>query len=151
MMIVFKKGNLLEDPAEALVNTVNTVGVMGKGIALQFKNAFSENYRRYRDACAGGKFRTGQLLVVRDVNLLYGEKLIINFPTKEDWKNPSRYEYIESGLSMLAAWLKENPVSSLAMPALGCGNGGLEWERIKKMITWQLGSLPVNIAVYEPA
>ncbi|TSD66369.1 macro domain-containing protein [Inquilinus sp. KBS0705] len=114
---------MLEDPAEALVNTVNTVGVMGKGIALQFKIAFGHNYKKYKEACLGGQFSTGQLLAVRDTNLLYGETLVINFPTKQDWKNPSKYEYIEKGLVMLASYLMENRIHSLAMPALGCGNG----------------------------
>jgi O-acetyl-ADP-ribose deacetylase (regulator of RNase III) len=100
-MIRFTTGNIMESSAEALVNTVNTVGVMGKGIALQFKNAFPANFKRYRDACIKGELETGKLLVVKDTNLLTGEKTIINFPTKRNWKNPSKNEYIASGLIAL--------------------------------------------------
>lgn len=149
-MLRFTTGNLLDSGAEALVNTVNTAGVMGKGIALQFKNAFAHNYEVYRKACRSGKLQTGQLLAVRDSDLILGERLIINFPTKQHWKLPSRYEYIESGLLMLAAYLKENPLKSLAMPALGCGNGGLDWKRVRAMIEHHLSPLDTDIWVYEP-
>ena len=94
-MLHFLKGNLLDSTADALVNTVNTVGVMGKGIALQFKEAFPVNNKKYIDACKNGELQTGKLLMVKDQNALLGEKLIINFPTKKHWRNPSKYEYIE--------------------------------------------------------
>jgi O-acetyl-ADP-ribose deacetylase (regulator of RNase III) len=150
-MIRFTKGNLLESGAEALVNTVNTVGVMGKGIALQFKQAFPANYKLYRDACKNGELQTGKLLVVKDSNLLTGEKTIINFPTKQDWKNPSKNEYIASGLIALLSYLKQSKLKSIALPALGCGNGGLDWQVIKPMLTGILSELNMEIIIYEKA
>ena len=95
-MIRYTTGDLLSSSAEALVNTVNTVGVMGKGIALQFKNRFPHNYKVYRDACKNGTFTTGQVLVVKEDNLM-NSKLIVNFPTKSHWKGDSKYEYIQTG------------------------------------------------------
>jgi O-acetyl-ADP-ribose deacetylase (regulator of RNase III) len=145
-MLRFTTGNLLDSNAEALVNTVNTVGVMGKGIALQFKKAFPVNNKRYREACKNGELVTGKLLVVEDSN-----KTIINFPTKEDWRNPSKNEYIASGLIALLSYLKQSKLKSIALPALGCGNGGLEWKVIKPMLTGMLSELTIEIIVYEPA
>ncbi|AYL96549.1 macro domain-containing protein [Mucilaginibacter celer] len=150
-MITYTQGNLLADKAEALVNTVNCVGVMGKGIALAFREAFPLNYKLYRAACAAGEVQPGKLFIVSDFNLFYGQKRIINFPTKTDWRKPSQYEYVESGLKALVGHLNANPVATLALPALGCGNGGLNWERVKEMIESQLGDLPAAISVYEPA
>lgn len=149
-MLRYTTGNLLDSSAEALVNTVNTVGVMGKGIALQFKQAFPHNYSLYKQACANGTLTTGKLLAVKDSELLLGERLIINFPTKQHWKMPSRYEYIESGLIALVAYLKKNPVGSLAMPALGCGNGGLDWHKVRPTIEQHLSELNMSIWLYEP-
>jgi O-acetyl-ADP-ribose deacetylase (regulator of RNase III) len=149
-MLRFTTGNLLDSSAEALVNTVNTVGVMGKGIALQFKQAFPQNFQMYRQACLNGTLQTGQLLVVKDHDLLTGERLIINLPTKRHWKLPSTYEYVESGLVSLVAYLNANAVQSMAMPALGCGNGGLDWKIVKPMIERHLAELEVSIWVYEP-
>jgi O-acetyl-ADP-ribose deacetylase (regulator of RNase III) len=150
-MIVLKKGNILESNAEAFVNTVNTVGVMGKGIALQFKNAFPHNFEKYQYACKKRKLEIGQLLIITDFNFLYGEKCVINFPTKIHWRNPSRYEYIETGLITLTAYLQESTYQSVAIPALGCGNGGLKWVIVKQMITAHLQSCKCLIEVYEPA
>jgi O-acetyl-ADP-ribose deacetylase (regulator of RNase III) len=149
-MIRFINGNILDSSAEALVNTVNTVGLMEKGIALQFKQTFLRNYILYKEACLKGKLQTGHLLVVKDNDLLLGDRLIINFPTKTHWKLPSKQEYIESGLIALVAYLKENPVKSLALPALGCGNGGLDWRIVKPMIANRLSQLDMAIWVYEP-
>jgi O-acetyl-ADP-ribose deacetylase (regulator of RNase III) len=149
-MLRFTTGNLLDSSAEALVNTVNTVGVMGKGIALQFKQAFPHNFNVYKQACNNGHLTTGKILAVKDRELLLGERLIINFPTKSHWKSLSTYEYIESGLIALVAYLTENPVKSMAMPALGCGNGGLDWAKVKTMIEDHLSGLELSIWVYEP-
>lgn len=149
-MLRFTTGNLLDSSAEALVNTVNTVGVMGKGIALQFKQTFPHNYSLYKQACLNGTLTTGKILAIKDSELLLGERLIINFPTKQHWKMPSRYEYIESGLIALVAYLKKNRVNSLAMPALGCGNGGLDWNKVRPMIEQHLATLDMSIWVYEP-
>jgi len=149
-MLRFTTGNILDSSAEALVNTVNTVGVMGKGIALQFKQAFPHNFNVYQQACLNGQLTTGRILAVKDSELLLGERLIINFPTKQHWKMPSKYEYVESGLIALVAYLQANPVKSMAMPALGCGNGGLDWQKVKPMIENHLFQLDMPIWVYEP-
>lgn len=140
----------MDSSAEALVNTVNTVGVMGKGIALQFKQAFPHNFNVYKQACLNGHLTTGKILAVKDNELLMGERLILNFPTKQHWKMPSKYEYVESGLIALVSYLQDNPVKSIAMPALGCGNGGLEWQKVKLLIEQHLAGLDMALWVYEP-
>lgn len=149
-MITFLTGDLLKANAQALVNTVNTVGVMGKGIALQFKEAFPYNNKIYIQACKKDELEPGKLLTVRDSNLLYGEKLIINFPTKKHWRHPSKYEYIEKGLASLRELIEKEDIKSIAIPPLGAGNGGLEWEKIKPMITNALRNLSVDVLIYEP-
>jgi O-acetyl-ADP-ribose deacetylase (regulator of RNase III) len=149
-MILFTRGNLLEAEAEALVNTVNTVGVMGKGIALMFKERFPENFRAYQAACKAGTFHVGDMLVTQQARL-DGPKWIINFPTKEHWRNPSRIEWVESGLQRLRQVLVERGIASVALPPLGSGNGGLHWEDVKARIVAALSDLPgVNVMVYEP-
>src|SRR3569833_206016 len=100
-MITYKKGNLLEDKAFVLVNTVNTVGIMGKGIALTYKKQFPFNYECYKYACKTGMLNIGGMLCIEDNSMLYGNKLIVNFPTKKHWRNPSEYQYIEAGLKAL--------------------------------------------------
>src|SRR5690606_33711753 len=107
-MIRYVAGNRLDSKAQALVNTVNTVGVMGKGIALQFKKAFPENYHLYKKACKAGEIEIGKLFVTRDSNLHAGEKIIINFPTKKHWRNPSQYRYIQAGLNDLVRVIHEH-------------------------------------------
>jgi O-acetyl-ADP-ribose deacetylase (regulator of RNase III) len=113
-MITYHTGDLLQAPAQALVNTVNTVGVMGKGIALQFKEQFKENLRAYLKACKEGTLEPGKLLVVRDHTLEGGEKVIVNFPTKTNWKQKSKYDYIEDGLRELARIIPEYGIESIA-------------------------------------
>ncbi len=149
-MIKYIKGNILDSEAQALVNTVNTVGVMGKGIALQFKKAFLNNLKAYEEACKRKEIEVGKLFVTRDSNLNTGEKIIINFPTKTDWQKPSEYSYIEAGLNDLISVIKNYEIKSIAIPPLGSGNGGLEWERVKKMIDNKLNSIDIEIFVYEP-
>lgn len=149
-MITYVEGNILDSSAEALINTVNTEGVMGKGIALQFKKAFPSNYKLYREACKNQEIGVGKLFAARDRNLSAGEKLIINFPTKKSWRKPSEYEYIEKGLDDLIHVIEEQNIKSIAIPPLGAGNGGLEWERVKKMIELKLQPLDINIYVFEP-
>jgi len=149
-MIHYVNGNLLESKAQALVNTVNTVGVMGKGIALQFKNNFPNNFKIYAKACKENAFAVGQLLVVEDENLMSGKKLIINFPTKDDWRKPSEYEYIEKGLLELARIIEEKQILSIAIPPLGTGNGGLEWNRVNELIEKYLSNINCEILVYQP-
>jgi O-acetyl-ADP-ribose deacetylase (regulator of RNase III) len=149
-MIIEVKGNLLESPAVALVNTVNTVGVMGKGIALQFKNAFPHNFEVYKRACADGEVAIGEILAVEDRNLLYGNKLILNLPTKTHWRLPSEYTYVENGLLALRDYMLIHRVESIALPALGCGNGGLDWQKVKAMMEDALGDFQIPVWVYEP-
>jgi len=149
-MIKYIKGNLLEAPAQALVNTINTVGVMGKGIALQFKEAFPNNYSRYVEACKTGWLQPGRLLVVTETSPA-GDKIIINFPTKTQWRLKSKYEYIESGLIALTAELDKGQIKSIAIPPLGCGNGGLRWSRVKQLIEQYLSRFTfIEVLVYEP-
>ncbi len=149
-MIHYKTGNLLESEADALVNTVNTVGVMGKGIALQFKNMFPTNFKTYLNACKNKELHVGQLLVSEDVSLLSGKKIIINFPTKTNWRLPSEYEYIEKGLIALVEVIKERNIKSIAIPPLGSGNGGLDWHKVKSLIEKYLSNLDCEIFVFEP-
>jgi O-acetyl-ADP-ribose deacetylase (regulator of RNase III) len=148
-MIHYTKGNLLNSKAHALVNTVNTMGVMGKGIALQFKEAYPENFRLYRDACKEGKLQVGNLLIVKELDI-QGERVIINFPTKTKWWLKSDYSYIESGLQALVRAITENGLRSVAIPPLGCGLGGLKWEKVRLMIERYLGDVDADIYVYEP-
>lgn len=150
-MIVFTKGNILESGADALVNTVNTQGVMGKGIALQFRNSFSHNYKLYQEACKAGELLPGKLLIVKDQNLLGGGVWIINFPTKTSWRKPSEYEYIEKGLDELVSRLPEMNISTIALPPLGSGNGGLDWNKVKALIEKKLSGISQKVLVYEPS
>lgn len=149
-MIKYITGDILESNADALINTVNTVGVMGKGIALQFKKAFHNNYKAYVEACKRNEIEIGKVLIVKDSNLSSGTKYIINFPTKKDWRKPSEYSFIDAGLDDLIRVLKEYKIKSVAIPPLGAGNGGLEWEKVKKLIEYKLGNLDVEIIVFEP-
>jgi O-acetyl-ADP-ribose deacetylase (regulator of RNase III) len=149
-MLYLTKGDILHSKAEALVNTVNTIGVMGKGIALQFKEAFPVNNKRYVEACKNKELTPGKLLAVWDTNLLLGKKLIINFPTKAHWRYPSKYEYIESGLAALRDLLTKEKVKSVAIPPLGCGLGGLDWNKVRPMIESQLQDLALDIYLFEP-
>lgn len=133
-MIKETSGNLLDAKTEALINAVNTVGVMGKGIAMQFRQKFSEKYfKDYKQACYSGALTTGKVHVYQLQNNTY-PRYIINFPTKRHWRDPSRLEYIESGLKSLTETLQKLNVKSAALPALGCGLGGLRWTDVRLMI-----------------
>ncbi len=150
-MLELTRGNLLEADTEALVNTVNTVGVMGKGIALQFKKAFPENFRVYERACANEEVALGKMLIVENRELT-GPRHIINFPTKRHWREKSRIEDIESGLLALVKEVKERGIQSIALPPLGCGNGGLRWSEVFPRIRAAFEGLPdVRVVVFEPA
>ncbi|KER66366.1 Appr-1-p processing protein [Burkholderia cepacia] len=148
-MITFTQGNLLEARTEALVNTVNTVGVMGKGIALMFKERFDENFRRYAIACKAKEVQTGKMFVT-PVHELDGPRWIVNFPTKQHWRAPSRMEWVVEGLQDLRRFLIEQQVQSIAIPPLGAGNGGLEWADVREQIELALGDLDIDILVFEP-
>lgn len=149
-MIHYVEGNLFESKAEALVNAVNTVGVMGKGIAMQFKTHFPVNYKVYAKACKQNELEIGKLLVVNDKSELYGEKLIVNFPTKMDWKNPSQYEFIERGLIALVEWITTQQIRSIAVPALGAGLGGLDWREVKLLLEKYLQNIACEVYIYPP-
>lgn len=148
-MITFTQGNLLEARVEVLVNTVNTVGVMGKGIALMFKERFAENFRLYAAACKAGKVQTGRMFVT-PVHELDGPRWIVNFPTKQHWRSPSRLEWIVDGLQDLRRFLLEHQIHSIAIPPLGAGNGGLEWTAVREQIELALGDIATEVLVFEP-
>ncbi|MHA4894639.1 macro domain-containing protein [Pedobacter sp. PWIIR3] len=151
-MIDFKTNNLLQADVEALVNAVNTVGIMGEGIALQFKEKFDLNYKIYKKACAAGEVVPGEMFVT-NTNHAIGPKYIINFPTKTDWHTSTKLEYIESGLDDLIKVIEEKNIKSIAIPALGCGNGGLNWGVVKPLILNKLKLMEdhLNIQIFEPA
>ena len=150
-MIRFTTGNLLDAEAEALVNTVNTVGVMGKGIALMFKEAFPENLKIYETACKAGDVKVGKMLVTENKDLVNGPRWIINFPTKKHWRQPSKMEWIIDGLEDLKRVITDRNIKSVALPPLGSGNGGLEWKEVRVRIETTLRSMPdVDFIVYEP-
>ena len=149
-MITYTQGNLLDAPAEALVNTVNAVGVMGRGVALMFKEAFPENFRAYEAACKRNEVKTGHVFATERHQLI-GPKWIINFPTKQHWRNPSKIEWIEQGLEDLKRFIVAHKIRSIALPPLGTGNGGLDWSDVKPRIERALGSLQdVDVVVFEP-
>jgi O-acetyl-ADP-ribose deacetylase (regulator of RNase III) len=148
-MLTFIQGNLLEARTEALVNTVNTVGVMGKGIALMFKERFPENFHRYAAACKAGEVRTGRMFVTQ-TGELDGPRWIINFPTKQHWRADSRMEWITEGLYDLSRFIVQNKVKSIAIPPLGSGNGGLDWGDVRRQVEKILGDLDAEIIVFEP-
>ncbi|HTF70827.1 MAG TPA: macro domain-containing protein [Edaphobacter sp.] len=149
-MLELMKGNLLDAPVQALVNTVNTVGVMGKGIALQFKQAFPDNFKVYEAACKRHEVVPGKMLVV-PTHRFDNPKCIVNFPTKRHWKGKSRIEDIEIGLSDLVDVIRRENIRSIAVPPLGCGNGGLEWSTVRPKIEKALGQVPdVRVLLYAP-
>jgi len=148
-MITYVTGNILDSDCDALVNTVNTVGVMGKGIAKQFKDRYPSNYYAYRKACAAGELCIGGLLITQDLDQR-GPRTIVNFPTKKHWRNPSKYEYITSGLAALKLAIQEKAIASIAIPPLGCGHGGLQWIQVRPMIADALSDLEVHVVIYEP-
>jgi O-acetyl-ADP-ribose deacetylase (regulator of RNase III) len=149
-MMRFTQGNLLDARVDAMVNTVNTVGVMGKGIALMFKERFPENYKAYAAACKAEAVRVGEMFVTASVEL-EGPRWIINFPTKQQWYQPTRLEWVRSGLVALKTVIREKQIKSIALPPLGCGNGGLDWAVVRPIIESALAELQdVEVVVYEP-
>lgn len=149
-MIELKQGDILKAQAEALVNTVNCVGVMGRGIALQFRKAFPGNYKAYKAACERKSIQPGRMLV-HDLSRLVLPRFIINFPTKRHWKGKSRIEDIEAGLPALVEEIRRRGIRSVAVPPLGCGLGGLDWEEVRPRIEAAFRDLPdVQVLLYEP-
>ncbi len=144
-MIRYEKGSLLDSSAQTLVNTVNCVGVMGKGIALEFKRRYPEMFVEYARMCERHQ-------VVPGVPVCHEAKgkLIVNFPTKDHWKARSRLSDIEHGLQLLRKSYRAWNITSIAVPPLGCGNGGLEWSDVRPLIEKYLGDLPIEVSVYSP-
>lgn len=145
-MITYVIGNLFESPARVLVNTVNTVGVMGKGIAKDFKTIYPEMFQEYQNLCETKQLTVGKLWLYKTPN-----KWILNFPTKTTWRQPSRIEYIEIGLKTFVKGYAQRGITSIAFPPLGCGNGELDWEKqVRPLMDKYLKKLPINIFVYPP-
>jgi O-acetyl-ADP-ribose deacetylase (regulator of RNase III) len=145
-VITYARGNILASRKETITCTVNCVGVMGKGLALEFKKTFPGMLGPYVEACATKKLAIGKPWIwkVNDV------RQVLCFPTKDDWKRPSEYGFIESGLLAVAKMCREGEIHSLAVPPLGCGLGGLEWGKVKPMVEQALGGLDMDVEVFEP-
>lgn len=149
-MIEYKTGNILGEDAEALVNTVNCVGFMGRGISLQFKKAWPENFKAYAAACRRQEVRPGRMFVF-EIGSLTNPRYIINFPTKRHWRGKSRIEDIEAGLAALVAEIRQRRILSVALPPLGAGLGGLDWAEVRPRIERAMRDLPdVRVIVFEP-
>ncbi len=149
-MIELKQGNLLEEETDALVNAVNCVGVMGKGIALQFKQAFPENFQHYKTTCKQGQIQPGKMFTV-EINQSLKPRYIINFPTKRHWRRKSTLDDLETGMTALVTEVQQLEIESISVPALGCGNGGLDWKAVKPLIIKAFEQLPaVRVVLFEP-
>jgi O-acetyl-ADP-ribose deacetylase (regulator of RNase III) len=149
-MIRLGQGNLLEAKVEAVVNTVNTVGIMGKGIALMFKERFPANFDAYVHGWKNGELEIGRMFVTRNEEF-FGPRWIINFPTKTEWRANSRLEWIEDGLTDLVRTIEEKKIRSIAIPPLGCGNGGLDWDDVRPLIVAAIDGIEdLEAVIYEP-
>jgi O-acetyl-ADP-ribose deacetylase (regulator of RNase III) len=145
-MITYVAGDLFMSPAKVLVNTVNTEGVMGKGIALHFKKIFPDMFRMYQEYCEAGDIQIGKLWIYKTPH-----KWVLNFPTKKAWRQPSKVEYIEAGLRKLTERFGHLGIHSIAFPALGCGNGELDWEEVvRPLMETYLNKLPADVFVHPP-
>lgn len=143
-MITYVSGNLFEAPAKVLVNAVNTVGAMGKGIALEFKRIYPDMFSQYRRFCENGQFTIGKLYLYKT-----DHKWVLNFPTKKHWRDPSRLEYLEAGLKKFRDCYRSVGITSIGFPALGCGNGELDYEtQVGPLMEEHLGDLPISVLVY---
>ena len=143
-MITYVRTNIFESNAQVLVNTVNTVGVMGKGLAKEFKRLYPEMFKTYQKFCEEGTLTVGKLQVYKTPN-----KWVLNFPTKANWRHPSKIEYIEQGLEKFVENYKRLGVKSVAFPMLGCGNGGLSWEdEVKPLMEKYLADLPIDVFIH---
>ncbi|TKB53078.1 macro domain-containing protein [Ferrimonas aestuarii] len=149
-MIKFKQGDFFDYDADVRVNTVNCVGVMGKGVAAAFKTKFPEMFKEYARLCKLGEIRPGKPHLWKEGDMFSKALEIVNFPTKDHWRKPSEYEYIESGLQWMHDYLVDKERSTITLPALGCGHGGLDWDRVKNLISKYLGELEHDILVFEP-
>ena len=146
-MVEFTTGDLFAVPAQVRVNTVNCVGAMGKGVALQFRTRYPAMFTIYRALCFDGRLRPGRLHIWHAPD----GTTIVNLPTKDHWRNPSEYAYIASGLQALRRYLAPRGAIAVALPPLGCGNGGLDWQRVAPMITQALGDIDARVLAFTPA
>ncbi|MEZ4300620.1 MAG: macro domain-containing protein [Polyangiaceae bacterium] len=142
-MLKYVSSNLFDSPAQTLVNTVNVVGVMGKGIAAEFKRRYPDMFRRYAEHCKSGSLDIGKLYLYRTAN-----KLILNFPTKKHWRNPSKLEYIDAGLKKFVDTYALHGIASVSFPQLGCGNGGLPWSEVQPLMERYLRNLPIPVYIH---
>ena len=142
-MIQYLEGDLFSTPAQTIVNTVNTVGVMGKGIALTFKKRYPDMFDSYRKACENHSFKTGKLMLFYE-----SDYWVLLFPTKQHWRNPSRLEYIEEGLRNFRDNYALKGITSIAFPRLGCGNGELDWNDVKPLMERYLDKIPIDVYIY---
>ncbi|MFC6179762.1 macro domain-containing protein [Lactiplantibacillus daowaiensis] len=143
-MLMYMNSNLFDSPAKVLVNTVNTVGVMGKGIALNFKKMYPDMFKQYQKFCENGQLTIGKLWLYKTPN-----KWILNFPTKKNWRNKSKLSYIEAGLKKFVETYEERGITSIAFPQLGAGNGGLDWEtEVKPLMEQYLSKLPIRVYIH---
>ena len=142
-MIEYIEGDIFESPAQVIVNTVNTVGVMGKGLALAFKKRYPDMFEKYKQACDNNSLTIGKLMLFYEA-----DHWLLLFPTKEHWRNPSKLEYIEAGLQKFVRAYADKSITSVAFPRLGCGNGGLDWEKVRPLMDRYLSPLPIDIYIY---
>jgi O-acetyl-ADP-ribose deacetylase (regulator of RNase III) len=144
-MLIYVTSNIFDSPAQVLVNPVNTVGVMGKGLAYDFKIIYPEMFERYKELCNEGLFEVGKLWLYKTPN-----KWVLNFPTKKHWRSKSRVEWIEAGLKKFADTYVDKRITSISFPLLGCGNGQLDWEsQVKPMMERYLSPLPISVYIHE--
>ena len=148
-MIEYKNGDILREDVEAIVNTVNCVGIMGRGLALQFKNKFPQNFKEYQLACTNNEVQLGKMFV-HQTGQLINPKYIINFPTKGHWKQNSKIEDISNGLDDLTTIIEKYSIKSIAIPPLGSGLGGLDWKMVKKLIEEKLKNINCTVILFEP-
>jgi len=142
-MIKYIEGDIFESPAQVIVNAVNTVGVMGKGLALSFKQRYPQMFEKYKSACEKHLLTIGKLMLFYET-----DHWLLLFPTKEDWRNPSKLEYIEKGLIKFVQTYAEKGITSIAFPRLGCGNGELDWADVKPLMERYLKELPIDVYIY---
>ena len=142
-MIEYIEGDIFESPAQVIVNTVNTVGVMGKGVALSFKQRYPQMFEKYKLACEKHQLTIGKLMLFYEA-----DHWLLMFPTKENWRNPSKLEYIEKGLMKFVQTYAEKNITSIAFPRLGCGNGELNWADVKPIMERYLKKLPIDVYIY---
>jgi O-acetyl-ADP-ribose deacetylase (regulator of RNase III) len=143
-MLVYHRTNLLESNAQTLVNTVNCVGVVGKGLAAEFKRHYPEMFLPYQNICATGQLVPGKIWLWRSSN-----RWILNFPTKRHWRNPSKLEWIEAGLVKFVTEYSDLDITEIAFPRLGCGNGGLSWDDVRPLMERHLMNLPINVYIHD--